>query len=756
MSKTNSGLTAAATPLTGAEVVYLVQGGNSRRGTTASFYIPGGTDVALVDGGTGASTASGARANLGLAIGTDVQAYSANLALWSAVTPASYLTTAAAAAAYQPLDSDLTSWASVTRAAGFDTFAATPTSANLRALLTDEVGTGAAYFVGGALGTPASGTATNLTGLPIGTGVSGLATNMATFLAGGTSAQLAATVTDETGSGALVFGTAPTFTTSLTMTSGVVLGANYMANYTGNLGLTTASLQSPLVTNAAFYLHGTTTSTNQNFLSQLELISDSVSNILGGAVANDYHIEATANSGSVWSSAGTVQLDTGFAFGTYSAFAHEAGINNLAGEYSDIGTSASIGVSLNGLGYRNSAAIYVNNMQQTITTTSATAAGSAVLTFSGGVPAWFKAGGVVTDVTNGAVIPAGTTMLSKTATTMTLSANVTGAGVASGDVIQIAQPLWYQGIKFAQYGVAQYSINDQSNSVATLNIAGSHTFGIDFSSATISSAAIRLGVGVGQGITARFSGTDYAALHADAAGRPVFGNTTLGSQFDGTIGVGTTPSAATGILIAGTIANAAGNALGVNSTPTLAPASGAAGVFLQAGGAVATGGNTIAGAYAAYLSAPTKSGGGTITTAYTLFLENPTSGTTNYSLLAAGSIMSNGATNGIGYATGAGGTVTQATSKSTGVTLNKACGQITMNAAALLASTDVDFVLTNTAIAATDLLVLNHVAGGTGGSYSLNARCAAGSATINVRNVSLGSLSEAVVIGFAVIKAVTA
>lgn len=67
---------------------------------------------------------------------------------------------------YQTLAATLTSWAAITRASGFDTFVATPSSANLRALLTDEVGTGAAYFVGGALGTPASGTATNLTGLP--------------------------------------------------------------------------------------------------------------------------------------------------------------------------------------------------------------------------------------------------------------------------------------------------------------------------------------------------------------------------------------------------------------------------------------------------------------------------------------------------------------------------------------------------------------------------------------------------------------
>ena len=109
-----------------------------------------------------------------------------------------------------------------------------------------------------------------------------------------------------------------------------------------------------------------------------------------------------------------------------------------------------------------------------------------------------------------------------------------------------------------------------------------------------------------------------------------------------------------------------------------------------------------------------------------------------------------------GYITGEGGAVTQATSKSTGVTLNKKCGQVTMNAAALAADTTVSFTLTNSTIAATDVLVLNHVSGGTAGSYLLNAQAAAGSASINVRNITGGSLSEAIVIGFAVIKAVIA
>lgn len=129
-------------------------------------------------------------------------------------------------------------------------------------------------------------------------------------------------------------------------------------------------------------------------------------------------------------------------------------------------------------------------------------------------------------------------------------------------------------------------------------------------------------------------------------------------------------------------------------------------------------------------------------------------GTVNASLNAA--ILSTSPSGGIGYATGAGGTVSQITSKATGVTLNKITGTITMNAAALAGGTIVSFILSNTSVAATDLLVLNHDSGGTLGSYGLNAATATNAATIYVRNNTAGSLSEALVIAFAVIKGATA
>lgn len=112
---------------------------------------------------------------------------------------------------------------------------------------------------------------------------------------------------------------------------------------------------------------------------------------------------------------------------------------------------------------------------------------------------------------------------------------------------------------------------------------------------------------------------------------------------------------------------------------------------------------------------------------------------------------------GIGYGPGSGASVTQATSKSTGVTLNKPSGQITMNAAALAANTSVTFLVSNTSILGNDNVIINLKGGyATYGTYDVKAEgIAAGSFVITLKNISGGSLSEAVILSFSVIRGST-
>lgn len=127
-------------------------------------------------------------------------------------------------------------------------------------------------------------------------------------------------------------------------------------------------------------------------------------------------------------------------------------------------------------------------------------------------------------------------------------------------------------------------------------------------------------------------------------------------------------------------------------------------------------------------------------------------------IAASSSVLSSSPSTGIGYATGAGGTVTQGSGsgKATAVTLSKITGEVTTDAAALGAATNVTFVLTNTAIGANDLVAVEHLSGGTAGAYIVySSGVSAGSCSITIRNTTAGSLSQAIVLKVVVIKAVT-
>jgi hypothetical protein len=134
-------------------------------------------------------------------------------------------------------------------------------------------------------------------------------------------------------------------------------------------------------------------------------------------------------------------------------------------------------------------------------------------------------------------------------------------------------------------------------------------------------------------------------------------------------------------------------------------------------------------------------------------LNNSPIGATTPSTIVGTTIYS---TTEIGYTAAAQGTVTQLTDKSTGVTLNKSAGRITMNAAALAGSTAVSFVLTNSLISANDTMIVNissNTTGSAAGAYTTYVSyLVAGSALITLRNLTAStSYSEAVIINFAIL-----
>jgi len=110
---------------------------------------------------------------------------------------------------------------------------------------------------------------------------------------------------------------------------------------------------------------------------------------------------------------------------------------------------------------------------------------------------------------------------------------------------------------------------------------------------------------------------------------------------------------------------------------------------------------------------------------------------------------------GFGYNTGAGGTVTQLTSKTTTVSLDKICGQITMSSSSIAANTTQQFTFQNSNIATTDHIILAHISGGTVGAYTVSANPGSAQCTVNFRNITAGALAETPVLAFIVFKSVT-
>jgi len=203
---------------------------------------------------------------------------------------------------------------------------------------------------GGALGTPSTGTLTNCSGLPISTGVSGLATGIATFLGNPTSANLASAVTDETGSGSLVFNTSPTLTTP-TINTAASVGGTWTAAATWTL--------------PAFTLGGTisgnptwnaTTETYNNSV-VISAASTKTLTLNGGAGSNGLVIDASNNIGI---GTGTPSFPSGSGLAIYNASVPRIKLtNSTTGDASTDGTQLLVSGSDFYIQQRESASVII-------------------------------------------------------------------------------------------------------------------------------------------------------------------------------------------------------------------------------------------------------------------------------------------------------------------------------------------------------------------------------------------------------------
>jgi len=647
---------------------------------------------------------------------------------------------------------------------GVATFLATPSSANLAAAVTDETGSGALVFatsptlVTPVLGTPTSGTLTNCTGLPVSSGISGLGTGIATFLATPSSANLAAAVTNETGSGALVFATSPTITTP------AITGGTLDNTQIGNTSATSARFNFNSSSPTAVRVDGADTGpTGASYRITFEdtvTLSSAVSGI------GSTHVSYNANP----STSASTALEAYYAYLTY-------GIAK--------GTSATVD---------NQYGFIVGNSLTDATTnyafyTNLGASGTSRYGFyaAGSAPNYFGGSTVisVTDNTNAALrvtqLGTGNALLVEDSTNPDATPFVVDA---SGNLVKgYTSAVSTVGISSAVYtpGIQGHTAGSTQGSFGLFTWSTNTTFAniINFSRSSNATAgsytAVASGTNLGDilwcgadgnstssefapaaRITARCDGTvadgsvPGKILFATTAAAGTNPTTRVSIDSNGYVGIGNTFVDPQKLLdLAGSNQGAASdtpvNTLRFTDTDTTSAANQPIGK-IEFYNSDAT--NAAVGAYILSSSAGVD-GGGTIRFGAAA---NAATVAEICRVADTGFTMTKD-TAGLGYGTGTGGAVTQATSRTTGVTLNKTNGAITLVSAAGTATWQ-SFTVTNSTVAATDVVIVNQKSGTD--LYMMHVtNVAAGSFRISFATTG-GTTTEQPVFNFAVIKAVAA
>jgi len=316
---------------------------------------------------------------------------------------------------------------------------------------------------------------------------------------------------------------------------------------------------------------------------------------------------------------------------------------------------------------------------------------------------------------------------------------------------------------YATVTISDILLEDPSNpnpiSATTITATGASTLqGVTATSLAVSGAAT---VGAGMAVTGALSATGALTTNG------------LKEDSSGNFAVGGATSSSTTLSVSKNITGAA-FAAGARVTSIVQPDVTARADLFQAVAAIAAGTyNTVVG-YQAQQGTIT----GTVTNQFGFNADASLVGATNnygfYGNIPAGANRYNFYANGtapnrfvgetlvigaagLGYGTGAGGTVTQATSKATAVTLNKPTGQINMMPDSLAAGASISFQFNNSLISAVDTLIVNIVWSAISPpNYIVRAGVGVGAANITLKNDSTGALAEAVQINFAIIKGATA